>query len=290
MNVYESDFDWPANTRIAALRIIQIFPRPWSSPFQRVGNSYMSGTTNRMALGTVPVERDGSAYFEAPVECEIYFQALDEEGLAVQSMRSGTYVHPGEQLSCVGCHEHKTRTLRDGGIRSAMRRPPSKIQPEVIGLEPISYYRHVKPILESKCVGCHRQNKGGFVDTSYEALEPYAFYFHGSGGGHLPQHGAYRATAGRFGARESRMGKAILGNRHQQRLKDGKFSDDDIKRIALWLDLNSMEFGSSSIDPEDQTRQRAGRIVWPRIDFDPDNRTRIERLPALAGGSGRVAR
>ena len=58
-------------------------------------------------LGTVPVEADGSAYFEAPAGKAIYFQALDEQGMAVQSMRSATYVHPGEQLTCQGCHERK---------------------------------------------------------------------------------------------------------------------------------------------------------------------------------------
>jgi len=46
----------------------------------------------------VPVEADGSAYFEAPVRNPIYFHAIDQHGTAVQSMRSETYVHHGEQL------------------------------------------------------------------------------------------------------------------------------------------------------------------------------------------------
>ena len=62
-----------------------------------------------MVLGTVPVEEDGSVYFEAPVGKAIGFQVLDEKGLAVQSMRSVTYVHPGERLTCLGCHESKWR-------------------------------------------------------------------------------------------------------------------------------------------------------------------------------------
>jgi hypothetical protein len=39
-----------------------------------------------------------------------------------------------------------------------------------------------------------------------------------------------------------------------------------------------MELGSSSIKPEDQEKQRAGQIVWPKMDFDINNRQRIERL------------
>lgn len=41
-----------------------------------------------MALGTVPVESDGSAYFEAPVGKSIYFQALDENDMATSGWRS----------------------------------------------------------------------------------------------------------------------------------------------------------------------------------------------------------
>ena len=59
----------------------------------------VAGQTNaRAVLGTVPVEPDGSAT-EAPVGKLIYFQALDETGMAVQSMRSGTYAS-GERLTC----------------------------------------------------------------------------------------------------------------------------------------------------------------------------------------------
>ena len=36
-----------------------------------------------------------------------FFQAVDAEGLAVQTMRSLTYVGPGQTLACVGCHESR---------------------------------------------------------------------------------------------------------------------------------------------------------------------------------------
>ena len=91
-------------------------------------------------LGTVPVEADGSAYFEAPVGKEIYFQALDEQGLAIQSMRSGTYVHPGEQLSCRGCHEPRREGPRNE-IAPGAARAPSTIVPDVDGSNPFNYVR-----------------------------------------------------------------------------------------------------------------------------------------------------
>ena len=61
-------------------------------------------------LGTVPVEADGSAHFTVPARKELFFQALDDDGLAVQSMRSATYLQPGERLVCQGCHEPRHRS------------------------------------------------------------------------------------------------------------------------------------------------------------------------------------
>jgi hypothetical protein len=77
------------------------------------------------------VEADGSAHFNAPTGKLLYFQAIDEEGLAVQSMRSGTYLHPGERLTCQGCHE--ARHLAPSSPTQpplALLRPPSEIRPE----------------------------------------------------------------------------------------------------------------------------------------------------------------
>ena len=65
---------------------------------------------NKRVLGTVPVEEDGSAYFEVPADRFVYFQLLDENRMMVQSMRSGTIVRPGETIGCVGCHDNRRQT------------------------------------------------------------------------------------------------------------------------------------------------------------------------------------
>jgi len=130
MNVYETDQPFPAGTKIKAIRILQIVPFPWSGG---VNSACSYQGVNRMILGTVPVEDDGSAYFEAPVERELMFQALDSNGMAVQGMRSGTYVHPGEHLSCMGCHEDKWKAIPPVNP-TAIRRAPSKITPDVSGI------------------------------------------------------------------------------------------------------------------------------------------------------------
>ena len=119
------------------------------------------GGIARFPLGVVPVEDDGSVYFEAPVAKEIYFQLLDSNGCAIQSMRSGTYVHSGEQMSCYGCHEDKWKAVPSLVNRKAMSRTPSKISQEFTDQYPFGFYRCVKPVFQNTCLPCHKkQGKG----------------------------------------------------------------------------------------------------------------------------------
>lgn len=280
MNVYEADFDWPPNTKIKAIRVLQLFPYPWHSPFQdkpRIGPG--AGVSARAVLGTVPVEADGSAYFEAPVGKAIYFQALDENGMAVQSMRSLTYVHPGEQLTCLGCHENKWKAAPPRPSPMALQRPPSKLIPNLRdGSCPLTYARLVKPVLKSKCVPCHQKNK-----KPKPNLMKYRFYFHGTDArrGLDRIHGGYRTIAGRFGARYTGIADILLKKHHRKAL-----SMKEINRITLWVDANSNELGAYY----DEDKQRAGEVVWPLIDMDPANPAGLDLFkgrtpPATPGAS-----
>jgi hypothetical protein len=269
MNVYDSDFAWPEGAKITALRVIQVLPKTTPPPNEpRIGVAQQ--TNARLVLGTVPVETDGSAYFEVPPGKEIYFQAVNERGLAVQSMRSGTYLHPGEKLSCQGCHERKhnppSQSLQ---LPLALRRSPSKLQADVDGSNPFSYVRLVQPVLDRHCVACHREKNaldlgGGMAKAngwtrSYANLaEKYGFFFHVTNGSiNSGIHGGSRTTAGKFGASASR-----LINYLDQRHYGVKLSEEEFHRITLWLDCNSEFYGSY----ENTAAQARGEIVRPSLD------------------------
>jgi hypothetical protein len=269
MNVYQSDFTWPAHTKIAALRVIQLLPKSTPPPNQpRIGAA--TQTNARAVLGTVPVESDGSIYFEAPVGKALYFQALDEQGLAVQSMRSATYLHPGEQLVCRGCHEskHEPPSL-SGRVPLALRRLPSRIEPEAEGSNPFSYVRLVQPVLDRNCVACHRERKAldlsGVLEGRYgwsrsytNLAERYGFYFQVSNGSiNSGVHGGSRSIAGQFGALAAPLLK-YLGPSHYGL----KLSAEDRHRITLWLDCNSEFYGSY----ENIEAQAQGKVVRPTLE------------------------
>ncbi|HUT33119.1 MAG TPA: discoidin domain-containing protein [Planctomycetota bacterium] len=271
MNVYDSDFEWPADAKVAALRVIQLLPKSTAPPnVPRVGCAQQ--TNARAVLGTVPVESDGSAFFEAPVGKPIYFQALDARGLAIQSMRSVTYVHPGERLTCQGCHERKNTTNPVGGaslprVPLALRRGPSPIQPDVEGSNPFNYPRLVQPALDRACVACHREKKAVALDgavavqftQSYNALAAkYGFYFHVTNGSfNSGVHGGSRTVAGQFGAKAAPLMKYLTEAHHGVKL-----SPEDFHRITLWLDCNSEFLGAY----EDAPAQARGLLVRPALE------------------------
>ena len=267
VNVYQGDFAWPPETKIAALRIIQVLPKTTAPPNQpRIGVA--DQTNARAVLGTVPVEADGSAHFEVPPGRPVYFQALDDRGLAVQSMRSAAYFQPGERLTCQGCHERKLATPPSQTVPTALRREPSKIRPDVEGSNPFSYVRLVQPALDRNCVACHTEKKaldltgtGGGKNgwtTSYGNLaSKYGFYFNVANGSIKGGvHGGSRTIAGQFGATASPLMKC-LDEKHY----GVKLAPEDLHRITLWLDLNSEFYGAY----EDTSAQARGEKVEPSL-------------------------
>jgi len=110
----------------------------------------------KVVLCTTRVYDDGSAMFQAPARMPLYFQALDEHGFAVQTMRSWTTLMPGETQACVGCHEHKNSVPRAAaGMAQAMRAGVQKLTPRKGPPRGFSFARQVQPILDRHCVRCH---------------------------------------------------------------------------------------------------------------------------------------
>ncbi|MCY3020103.1 MAG: SUMF1/EgtB/PvdO family nonheme iron enzyme, partial [Planctomycetota bacterium] len=142
----------------------------------------------RRVLGTVPVQEDGSAAFEVPANTPITIQPLDAEGRSLQIMRSWFVAMPGEQISCIGCHE-KQNTTPPAKRSLAMLQPASKIKPWYGPARGFSFKRDMQLVLDKFCVGCHNgqpyqgkntidlaakpRNGWGNFTPSYIALHPF---------------------------------------------------------------------------------------------------------------------
>jgi hypothetical protein len=194
-------------------------------------------------MGTVPVEADGSAYFEAPAGRAYAFVALDERGLSVKHMQSAAHVMPGETAGCVGCHEPRNQSGPAAAAVLAVRRPARRIEPYEGIPDRLDYMEDIQPIWDRHCVRCHNPDKreGGVLMTADRGG--------GGWGGNLPHSHRSLTAAGqivdcrvpnlwgnvpprRMGSGGSPVMRKLDGSHH-----DVKVSAREWNTVALWLDV-----------------------------------------------------
>jgi hypothetical protein len=234
---------------VKSLRIVGVPPK--TQPYMDSPSLGVSKEDpGKFVLGTVPVEEDGSAYFFVPSGVPVFFQALDKKGLALQTMRSLTYVQPGQTLSCVGCHESRELAPGVAGRLLASRREASRLRPGPAGSWPLRFDTLVQPVLDKSCVSCHSP---GSVDklaaqfdlaaeNSYQSLisfaqkdlEKLAFEKDASIVGHSP-------------AMQSKLFALLT----QPDGHEGIHLDDEsYERLATWIDVYAQKLGSFSKEQE----------------------------------------
>ncbi len=200
---------------------------------------------NKRILGTVPVEKDGSAHFTVPAEAFVYFQLLDEAGMMVHSMRSGTIVQPGETLGCVGCHEnrHSAPPVGLGKTPLAMRRAPSPLEGWYGPPRLFNFRQEVQPVFDKHCVECHDYGEEAGEELNLAGDRTLTFntaytelwrkgYTGAIGAGPAEIQNAYA-----WGSHTSKLMKTILDD-HEDVSLDKESQD----RIATWLDLNAVYY------------------------------------------------
>lgn len=231
---------------IKSLRIIAVPPKT-----HPVMNHPSLGVTRddpgKCVLGTVPVEADGSAHFVAPSGVIVFFQALDSNGRAVQTMRSVTYVQPGETRGCIGCHESRDSAPPSNAPSIAARREPSKITPGPVGSWPFRYDQLVQPVLDRSCVRCHGEGKSPALTAprSYAALTAY-------GKPSLTDRVMedYRRGDSQEGRGLARDSSLVAWLSRSDTPCAGALDSDGWSRINLWLDLYGQRLGSYSDEQE----------------------------------------
>jgi hypothetical protein len=244
-------------------------------------------TNNKRILGDAPVAEDGSAYFSVPADTFLFFQALDENRIMVQSMRSGTFLQPGETAGCVGCHEHRLSAAPDTAPLAAVGRPPSELEPWYGPPRTFNYLTEVQPVFDRYCVACHDYGKeagetlnlagdlGLAFNTSYADLrskspvrwqpdrpgdpKPLVKAVDDGPPEVLPPYA--------WGSYRSRLVDIMRGEHH------GVQPDrESLERVVTWIDLNAVYYGSYASSYPDNVFGRS-----------PLDNAQLERLRALTG-------
>ncbi|MBN1127004.1 MAG: hypothetical protein JXA82_18525 [Sedimentisphaerales bacterium] len=215
---------------------------PWNGQGQEAPAMAWHDFNNKRILGTIPVEEDGSAYFEVPADRFVYFQLLDKDGMMIQSMRSGTMIQSGETTGCVGCHESRhtapVRTVRK--IPLAMRRKPSKMTGWYGSWRLFNYIDEVQPVFDQYCIRCHDFNKEGAqklilvgdrtntFNVSYNELWRKKYIAAIGAGPHEIQQ-AYS-----WGSHKSRLVEVI-----RKKVMAHELDKEAFERIVTWIDINA---------------------------------------------------
>ncbi|MCF0233945.1 MAG: hypothetical protein HUK22_03080, partial [Thermoguttaceae bacterium] len=181
---------------------------------------------------------------------------IDEDGAAIQSMRSGIMVRPGETNACVGCHESRLDAPTSAQLAGAAESgTPIELTPPVGGVKLYSYMEDVQPVFDKYCVTCHdfdtaapnapilARDRNPAFNASYWSLREGGFVRVAGPGPHNT------LEPYTWGARASRLGKVLFeghpkpeidAKRRELGLYLDKTTDPEaFGRVVLWMDINA---------------------------------------------------
>jgi formylglycine-generating enzyme required for sulfatase activity len=223
-----------------------------------------AGWDVKRVIGTAAVEADGSAYFQIPANTPISLQPLDEEGRAVQLMRSWLVGMPGEHVSCVGCHEERRSSLP---LKTSManRRGVRPLEDWYGPPRPFAFAHEVYPVLERYCIGCHKdspevgpRSKPSYQnpEIAYNTLHPYV---------HRPGVEADMALVNpmEYHASTSIVVQMLEKGHHGVNLAG--MDRESRNRLYCWIDLNVPKTGRWEPPEWQSCDQRRRRLELAKI-------------------------
>jgi mono/diheme cytochrome c family protein len=245
------------DSRVAAVRVLAAEPRP----IDLVEPLAPNALPIQRRVVEAPLEADGSIAVDVPADTPLRYQSLDADGLALNAALWYQAVRPGHLINqntptrffdgfCGGCHgprnapaqEPVTLDVVSGASLSvaSIQGPGDAIrdgQPDLLGFE-----EDVWTILESRCTECHGSSggEGGLSLDPATAFETLLEPREGADGAW-----SYVDSAPGFARRSYLM--EVLYERELDSLRAlpedahpaTELSPEELKRIALWIDLGA---------------------------------------------------
>jgi len=301
---------------IKALRINALGVQPRAAK-RRISMTVPNEIPKRI-IGTVPVDKNGSAVFKVPACTSLQIQTLDENGMALLTEKSLFYLQPGESRSCIGCHEPEgsspdSRSIA-GLASQAPVSPTPPVGPHYAG--GLSFTRTVQPVLDRYCIRCHGLNPNNPINLIHDGNTkgwPQSYQEIVKRGNHRV--GDKRYMAEEDGARnisrpreyyayDNRVAHMLLKNH-----SDCDLDPDSIQRVIDFLDVNAQYYGDlfpvkmedRTLDPQKlaTVRKFAKKLFGNTFKGQPEralinpvqvdeSRLLMAPLPVAKGGWGQI--
>ena len=213
-----------------------------------------AGWDIKRLLGTVPVEKAGSAIFKIPANTPVSLHPLDKNGRAVQWMRSWLTGMPGEVVSCVGCHEDQNTIPVPKRVQASTRQP-HELKIAEGGVRPYTFAYEIQPILDRACVACHdgsKPERPNFKDTTSVGITDWSgtryfqksyLAFHPYVNRQGPEADMYVMSPYEYHASTSEIVRMLERGHHNVKLTDNEW-----EHLVMWIDMNAPGRGTFDAD------------------------------------------
>ncbi|NQU25916.1 MAG: hypothetical protein HQ567_31895 [Candidatus Nealsonbacteria bacterium] len=235
--------------RVKYVRVMAALEWPWDQN----GISWSLGTDphRKKIFGVAKVHEDGSAHFTAPADENLFFQALDENYMALQQMSTFINLMPGENRSCIGCHEHRRKApAAASAFPQALGHPVQALVPQSgdTGPRMVDFVANVQVTFDKHCVGCHSgQQPKGRLDLVGVPTNKFSSSFL-----HLIDSGLVSYRDCRYGASHFLAVAPLTHGSHRSKLVDqirkapckANLTREEFVKIVTWIDANVPYYGT----------------------------------------------